>query len=333
MESSSTNNPEMKSKSCVFIDDMRDWPPVLYGDIYNYLITSKAVDGQQMKNFKSLQSFNYFQSGNVGKVLHYICDNGNIMMKAEVRSSQTASRTNEVYVEIEKDGAIEKGWCSCMAGKSNTCSHVGAVLWKIEHAVRNNLTGKACTDDTATWNKGTTRNIEPRPLADIKFRKPKMGDNILEDETSETYVPPKREIPLHLSHTEYLAAVNGSSLKPLFNIKGTLLNKSFACTPMAKSDFQEDHTCHIDLNHVQNVLSFTKSTFFYKTTKLKTWGVELQHKATVCYGRMLESCGLQAVLSTKYQLRKQQMRQTLYVNTFIPNFREINSLCTDKNRR
>jgi hypothetical protein len=35
----------------------------MYGDIYNYLITSKAVDGEEMKNLKSLQSYNYFQSG------------------------------------------------------------------------------------------------------------------------------------------------------------------------------------------------------------------------------------------------------------------------------
>jgi hypothetical protein len=33
---------------------MRSWPNLMYGDIYNYLITSKAVDGEEMKNLKSL---------------------------------------------------------------------------------------------------------------------------------------------------------------------------------------------------------------------------------------------------------------------------------------
>ena len=37
-------------------------------------------------------------------------------------------------------------------------------LWKLEHAVRNNLTGIACTDETSQWNKGTPRNVEPKAL-------------------------------------------------------------------------------------------------------------------------------------------------------------------------
>ncbi|XP_076087756.1 uncharacterized protein LOC143058177 [Mytilus galloprovincialis] len=100
---------------------MRVWPNMMYGDIYNFLVESKAVDGQQMKNFKSLQSFNYFQSGNVGVTTHYINNNKTIMFKGEVRSSQTVSRTNEVFV-------------LCVA----------------------------CTDETAKWNRGTTRNVEPK---------------------------------------------------------------------------------------------------------------------------------------------------------------------------
>ena len=31
-------------------DDMRSWPNLMYGDIYNYLIRSKTVDGETMKN-------------------------------------------------------------------------------------------------------------------------------------------------------------------------------------------------------------------------------------------------------------------------------------------
>jgi hypothetical protein len=58
---------------------------------YNYLITSKAVDGEEMKNFKNLQSYNYFQSGNVDRILHFVAPDNNIVLKANVRSSQTVS--------------------------------------------------------------------------------------------------------------------------------------------------------------------------------------------------------------------------------------------------
>lgn len=52
-----------------------------------------------------------------------------------------------------------------MAGNSKTCSHVGVLLWKIEHhGIKLGLTGKSCTDEHKQWNKGATRNLEPGVL-------------------------------------------------------------------------------------------------------------------------------------------------------------------------
>ncbi|VDI50461.1 Hypothetical predicted protein [Mytilus galloprovincialis] len=107
-------------------DDMRSWPNLMYGDIYNYLIRSKAVNGETMKNFKRLQSYNYFQSGNVDKILHFNATDNKIFMKASVRSSQTVSRLNDAYVMCTGEGAAEQAWCTCMAGLELSCSHVGA---------------------------------------------------------------------------------------------------------------------------------------------------------------------------------------------------------------
>ena len=159
-----TSKPPDVDKISTWIDDMRSWPNVMYDDIYNYLISSKAVDGQEMKNFKSLQSYNYFQSGNVRQITHCSYEDSDIMLKADVRSSQTVTRANEVYVHCKQDGTVVKGWCSCMAGQGHSCSYIGALLWKLEHAVRNYLTGMACTDEIAKWNIGTKRNVESRPL-------------------------------------------------------------------------------------------------------------------------------------------------------------------------
>jgi hypothetical protein len=41
------------------------------------------------------------------------------------------------------------------------------------------MTGVSCTDETARWNKGTTRNIEPKPLVSIQLKKTKLGVNML----------------------------------------------------------------------------------------------------------------------------------------------------------
>lgn len=32
-------------------DDIREWPQLEYGDIYNYMVLSRACDGEEMKNY------------------------------------------------------------------------------------------------------------------------------------------------------------------------------------------------------------------------------------------------------------------------------------------
>lgn len=151
------SKPPDIDKISTSIDGMRSWPNVMYGDIYNYLISSKAVDGQEMKRFKSLQSDNYFQSGNVSQIPHCSYEDNDIMLKAAVRSSQIATRANEVY--CEQDGTVVKGSCSYMAGQGHSYSHIGSLMWKLEHAVGNSLTRIACTDEIAKWNIGKKRNV------------------------------------------------------------------------------------------------------------------------------------------------------------------------------
>ncbi|CAC5417634.1 unnamed protein product [Mytilus coruscus] len=153
-------------------------------------------------------------------------------MKASVRSSQTMSRLNDAYVMCTREGAVEQAWCTCMAGLGLSCSHVGALLWKIEYAVRNSMTGVSCTDETAKWNRGTTRNIEPKPLVSIQLKKPKLGENMMGNER----VPGLRDTPFYVSKEEFKEAINASPMLPLFEIKGTIMNKSFKSNPIPKNE-------------------------------------------------------------------------------------------------
>ena len=236
----SDNTPPGLDKINLWTDDMRIWPNVMYGDVFNYLILSQAVDGEAMKNYKSLESYNHDKT---------------FLMKAEVRSSQQ-NRQNVAYVHCKEDGTILQGWCKCMAGQCHSCSHVGAILWKMEYAVRNNLTGIACTDETADkpWNSGTTRNVEPKAMANIVFKKPKLGEGVIENDN---YVPSVRDTPHFTTDTEFKTAVTNSKLLKLYNIKGTTANKSFTCVPMTKSVVQIEHGDHLSLD------SCTKCNNFY----------------------------------------------------------------------
>jgi hypothetical protein len=89
--------PPGVDKITTWTDDMGIWPIVMYGDVYSILINSKAVDGQEMKNFKSLQSYNYFQSGNVSAVTHHVYQDETVMLKSDVRSSQTLECERSIF--------------------------------------------------------------------------------------------------------------------------------------------------------------------------------------------------------------------------------------------
>lgn len=225
-------------------DDIREWPQVEYGDIYNHLILSRACDGEKMKNYKSLDSYNYFKSGSVGKILHFIIHN-TVILKSEVRPSQKInSEFHNAWVFCDMIGTILNGGCSCMAGNSKTCSHVGALLWKIVHAVRLGFTGKSCTDEQMQWNKGATRNLEPGVLEEMDFKKPKYGSEV--NNNTEKPQNTKSIFPMFVSHQSFKYFVENSELKELFLLENSLLSKSMHAN-INKSFFEpssEPHTEH-----------------------------------------------------------------------------------------
>ena len=54
---------EHPNNICNWSDDIKQWPSIVYGDIYTYLIDSKTVDGTGVKSWKSFYSLNYWLSG------------------------------------------------------------------------------------------------------------------------------------------------------------------------------------------------------------------------------------------------------------------------------
>ncbi|KAG0437562.1 hypothetical protein HPB47_017385 [Ixodes persulcatus] len=98
------------------------------------LLHTKACDMEDVKAYKSLDSYNYLKSGWVGAVLVHEVDQGTVLLKGTVQGSQSVNGANNVWVCAKKDGEVITGGCTCMAGKAQVCSHVGAVLWKVDFA-------------------------------------------------------------------------------------------------------------------------------------------------------------------------------------------------------
>ena len=50
-----------------------------------------------------------------------------------------------------------------------TSSHVAAVLYKIETAVRTGMTNVTPTDLPCQWNQNFTKSVTPAPISEIQF--------------------------------------------------------------------------------------------------------------------------------------------------------------------
>ncbi|CAN7984124.1 unnamed protein product, partial [Ixodes hexagonus] len=151
-------------------EDMKKWPGIRGPDIIYYLLHSNACDLEAVKAYKSLGSFNYLQSGWVGTVLTHRIDTDLTLLKAKVQASQSCGKLHNAWVCARLSGEVVTAGCSCMAGQDKVCSHVGAILWKVDMAVAGGLTGEACTDTTSAWNRGTKINVEPALLETIGLK-------------------------------------------------------------------------------------------------------------------------------------------------------------------
>ena len=73
-----------------FVDNMALWPPLEYGHIFCYFLERPGVfTKRELMQWKSMEAYNYFQSGHVRPVKVYQSPSSSIMM-ALVNPSQSS---------------------------------------------------------------------------------------------------------------------------------------------------------------------------------------------------------------------------------------------------
>ena len=101
-------------------EDIRKWPNVQYGDVYNYLVNTPGVYTKEaLKCYKSLDGYNFFISGHVQTVFyHPVSDDSPVcLLKANVRASQKQSAEYRPWVCVDKKtGYVITAHCTCKAG-------------------------------------------------------------------------------------------------------------------------------------------------------------------------------------------------------------------------
>ena len=130
---------------------------------------------QQLKAFKSLESYRYHEAGFVLELKQwYPKDKRFFLAKSRVKHGQSQNETPvKVWLATAQDGEILFGHCTCMAGLGEVCSHVGATLYHLEAHVTL-IKERSCTSRPCQWViPPSVKGVPYAAGSDIDFKKPK----------------------------------------------------------------------------------------------------------------------------------------------------------------
>ncbi|KAK4884885.1 hypothetical protein RN001_001156 [Aquatica leii] len=148
--------------------DTQSFPPVTSMDIVSYLVlTHSFYTGEQIKAYKSLLGYKYFESGFI-QMIGTCKINTHIVVVGSVKHSQRMNQPPlKVWIIAEKDGSIRNGHCTCMAGVGEACSHIAAILYYLEYINTNSL-HLSCTDVKAQWKIPRITNVPIVKLSELQ---------------------------------------------------------------------------------------------------------------------------------------------------------------------
>jgi hypothetical protein len=116
--------------------------------------------------------FSFVVSGHVKTVEYHPVDPDvpYCALRAEVIPSQRITeKPHKPWAYVNKTTAeVLCGHCTCMAGLGEVCSHVAALLFKVEIGVKLGLNSTASTSTACKWNNAFRKEIEPMDLKDIQ---------------------------------------------------------------------------------------------------------------------------------------------------------------------
>ncbi|CAN8028821.1 unnamed protein product, partial [Ixodes persulcatus] len=159
----------------VFSTDARQWPRLEIGDIYVYLVEGiYFYTREQFKSYKQEDGYNLFLSGKVCDACSFgaTIENARIVLiTGQVEASQTLGKYHQPWAVVEKEGTVLSAHSTCMAGLGEACSHVAALLFRVEVDVKFGIHDPSSTSVECRWITASSTAQASR-VASIDFIKP-----------------------------------------------------------------------------------------------------------------------------------------------------------------
>ena len=145
--------------------------------------------------------------------------------------SQRARETPlKAWILADKSGDVVMGHCNCMAGLGEACSHIGAILFACEAAVRIQKS-VTCTQEANKWLPSHVKKIPYLPVNAVDFSSAKRKYQKLcsHDEDSQIHFKRKRNVapPNHEEQSKFFENISKSNTKSVVLSVIDPYNKSF----------------------------------------------------------------------------------------------------------
>ena len=150
-------------------------------------IDQVSLSKRLFRDYKEQKAYSYFDSEFMFEAFYHpiVFESQYCFIKAKCTPSQRINDVpHDVWVLLNKfSGDIKSGYCTCFAGLGQSCNHVAALLFKINHAWETGLSQVSVTSKLSTWNR-SKKVIESIKVKDMHVVKPKaersirMGDRV-----------------------------------------------------------------------------------------------------------------------------------------------------------
>nr|XP_019546064.2 uncharacterized protein LOC109416458 [Aedes albopictus] len=168
---------------CIFFNDpytgeiqQSDLPlNVTTGHVVEYFLNFRSpYTGNPMKNSRSLEGYKKYEAGFVHSVSGKIVNGNYVIVGKVIHSMKLRESMLRPWVIINISGGIVAAHCDCIAGSSETCSHVSAVLYFLANLHAQSLNRReTVTDKPAYWRQPPKRIREDlyKRVEDVSYGK------------------------------------------------------------------------------------------------------------------------------------------------------------------